>query len=127
MKKQTLKDLSKRERQIMDALFALGQGTVSDVVEKMEDPPSYSSVRVTLRIMEDKGYVRHTEKDGKYVFKPVLAPQAAGKSALDKVVQTFFGGQVERVVAALISREDTNLSDEQISELERLIQEAKRK
>lgn len=111
----------------MDALFALGTGTVADVLDKMEEPPSYASVRVTLRIMEDKGYVTHKEADGKYVYKPVMAQQAAGKSALDKVVDTFFGGKVERVVAALISREDSDLSDDQIAELERLIQEAKKK
>lgn len=111
----------------MDALFALGAGSVADILDKMEQPPSYASVRVTLRIMEDKGYVTHKELDGKYVYKPVIAPQAAGKSALDKVVDTFFGGKVERVVAALISREDSDLSDDQIAELERLIQEAKKK
>ena len=111
----------------MDALFALGAGTVADVLNKMEEPPSYASVRVTLRIMEDKGYVTHKEADGKYVYKPVMAQQAAGKSALDKVVDTFFGGKVERVVAALISREDSDLSDDQIAELERLVQEAKKK
>ena len=111
----------------MDALYVLGEGSVAEVLAKMEDPPSYASVRVTLRIMEEKGYVSHRQQDAKYVYAPIQQTDSVGPSMLQNVVTTFFGGRAERAVAALIGNDDARLTDEQLAELERMIQEAKRR
>lgn len=117
--------LSRRERQIMDILFARGKATAAEVLEGLTDPPSYSAVRALLRILENKGHVRH-ERDGvRYVYVPIQARTWAARSALSQVVQTFFGGSVEKAVATLLSTDDTHLTDEELERLGELIEQAK--
>ena len=117
--------LSRRERQIMDILFSRGQATASDVLDALPDPPGYSAVRALLRILEEKGHVRHVKDGLRYVYMPLVARQSAAQSALRQVVQTFFGGSVEKAVASLLSTADTRLSDEEWERLSRLIDQAK--
>jgi predicted transcriptional regulator len=95
-------DLSRRERQIMDVLYALGKATVSDVLERIPDPPSYSAVRATMRVLEDKGQVVHLQDGPRYLYQPVLAQENARSAALRHLVRTFFGGSAEAAAAALL-------------------------
>src|SRR5215213_11745012 len=107
--------LGKRERQIMEALYARGRATVAEVLEVLPDPPSYSSVRAMLRYLEDKGHVRHEEDGPRYVYLPTAPKGEVRKSALGHVVRTFFDGSVSSVVAALIESEP--LSSEEYARL----------
>ncbi|MFL5537720.1 MAG: BlaI/MecI/CopY family transcriptional regulator [Longimicrobiaceae bacterium] len=95
-------DLSRRERQIMDVLFALGQATVSDVLERIPDPPSYSAVRATMRVLEEKGHVEHLQDGPRYLYRPVVPQESARSAALRHLVRTFFGGSSELAAAALL-------------------------
>src|SRR5512134_2808545 len=93
--------LTRRERQIMDALYALGRATAAQVLERIPDPPSYSAIRALLRILEEKGHVRHEQDGPRYVYLPVVGARAAQKNAVAHLVRTFFQGSPERAVAAL--------------------------
>lgn len=120
-----LHKLSRRERQILDVIYAKGRVSAAEVQEELADAPSYSTVRALLRIMEDKGYLKH-EKDGnRYLYSAAQKHQGVEKSALQQVLQTFFGGSVERAVTALLSASDTQLSDEELERLAALIEQAK--
>jgi BlaI family transcriptional regulator, penicillinase repressor len=119
------KDLSRRERQIMDVIYQRGQATASDVLEGLPDPPSYSAVRALLRVLETKGHVRHKQEGNRYIYLPIQARSRAAQSALAQVVQTFFGGSVEQTVATLLSDADTRLSEDELSRLAELIEQAK--
>lgn len=114
--------LGKRERQIMDALYARGRASVAEVLESLPQPPSYSSVRAMLRYLEDKGYVRHEERGPRYVYMPSAPKAEVSKSALSHVVRTFFDGSVSSVVAALI--EGGSLSKDEHERLSRLLDDA---
>src|SRR6476661_2161438 len=94
--------LSRRERQIMDLLYQLGEATAAEVQERLPDPPSYSAVRAMLRILEEKGHVSHTEDGPRYVFAPVVARDTARKSAVSHLLRTFFDGSVEQAMTALL-------------------------
>ena len=118
-------DLSRRERQIMDIVYARGEATASVVQEDLPNPPSYSSVRTLLRILEQKGHLRHESRDGRYVYTPIQAHGTVALSALSQVVKTFFGGSVERAVATLVSSSDAALSDQELDRLGVLIEQAK--
>ncbi len=119
--------LSRRERQIMDVVYRLGRVSAADVTAELPDPPSYSAVRALLRILEDKGHLRHTEEagTGKYVYSPVRARDHAGKSALQRVVQTFFDNSAEKAVAALLDLADRDLSEPELERLAKLIEQAR--
>jgi predicted transcriptional regulator len=117
--------LSRRERQIMDILFARGKATAAEVLEGLTDPPSYSAVRALLRILENKGHVRHERDGARYIYVPIQARNRAARSALSQVVQTFFGGSVEKAVATLLSTDDTHLTDAELERLGELIEQAK--
>lgn len=117
--------LSRRERQIMDIIYARGEATVAEVLAALPDPPSYSSVRALMRILEDKGQIRHTEVGTKYVYQPTETWSAVAKSAIEQVVRTFFGGSVESAVATLLANQQMRPTDEELSRLEELIQQAK--
>ncbi len=117
--------LSRRERQIMEILFRKGQASSGEVLEAMPDAPGYSSVRTHLRILEEKGHVTHTTLGTKYVFQPVTPARNAARSALSQVMETFFGGSVEQVVATLVSDSETKLSSEQLERLAELIEFAR--
>jgi predicted transcriptional regulator len=112
---------SRRERQIMDILFARGRATAQEVREALADPPTYSAVRGLLRVMEGKGHVRHVREGARYVYMPTQARAGAARTALRQVLHTFFGGSVSRVVATLLSEAYGQLSDAELSRLSALI------
>ena len=117
--------LSRRERQIMDIVYTRGHATAAEVTDLIPDSPSYSAVRALLRILEEKGHLRH-EKDGpRYVFYPIVSAATAQKTALKHVVSTFFKGSVSSAVAALMDLSDKDLKKEDIERLEGLIQKAR--
>ncbi len=117
--------LSRRERQIMDIVYARGQVTAAEVRESMPDAPSYSAVRAMLRILEEKGHLSHHVDRTRYVYLPIKPRNQAARSMLRQVVQTFFGGSVEQTVATLLSTPETKLSAEELDRLAALIEEAK--
>jgi predicted transcriptional regulator len=117
--------LSRRERQILDALFRLGSGTVAEVLTAIPDPPSYSAVRALLRTMESKGHLRHREDGPRYVYEPVARLESARRSALAHLVRTFFDGSTEDAVAALLDARDGKLSEPELSRIAKLIDHAR--
>src|SRR6266699_6593603 len=117
--------LSRRERQIMDILYQLERATVGEVLSKLPDKPNYSTVRAQLRVLEQKGHVRHEEEGLRYVYMPAVPRHAARRSALRHLVETFFGGSTEKVVAALLGREGSRLSDEELARIAELITKAR--
>jgi BlaI family penicillinase repressor len=119
-------DLSRRERQIMDVLFARGRATGQEIQEGLPDQPNYSSVRTILRGVERKGYVRHVEEGLRYVYEPTVPREAASRSALQRIIRTFFDGSAKEAVAALLDPAAFHLSDEELKELARIIDRAKK-
>ena len=113
--------LSRRERQIMDILFERGEATAAEVMAALSDPPSNSAVRSLLRILEEKGHVRHVKKGMRYLYRPVQPRQSAAHSVLKQVLHTFFGGSVEKAVTTLLSAPDSRLSDAELERLAELI------
>ena len=118
--------LSRRERQIMEIVYELGQATAAEVRSRMPDPPSYSAVRAMLRILEDKGHLRHEQEGPRYVFLPTVPREEARETALRRLVRTFFGGSPEGAMAALLDLEGDRLDDEALARLSEMIEEAKR-
>jgi predicted transcriptional regulator len=118
-------DLSRRERQMMDILFALGRATGQEIQEGLPDKPNYSSVRTILRVLERKGYVRHVEEGLRYVYEPTVPKETARRSALQRIIRTFFDGSAKEAVAALLDPSAFHLSDEELKELARLVDLAK--
>jgi predicted transcriptional regulator len=118
--------LSRRERQIMDVLHAMQQATVAEVRAALPDPPGYSAVRALLRILEDKGHVRHRQEGARYVYLPCVSRETASRAALQRVVSTFFRGSVTQTMAALLQQGDTQLTDAELNKLKQLIKEAKK-
>jgi len=118
--------LTRRERQIMDALFRRGRATAADVMEDLPGDPSYSTVRTQLRVLEEKGHVRHEEDGQRYVYSPALARGTVRRSALKHLVETFFDGSVEQTVAALLGGEGSRLSQAQLDRIEELIRKARK-
>ncbi|HUE90241.1 MAG TPA: BlaI/MecI/CopY family transcriptional regulator [Vicinamibacterales bacterium] len=116
--------LSRRERQIMDIIYARGQATAAEVVAALPDPPSYSAVRALLRILEQKGHLRHQEEGPRYVFLPTVSRDRARKSALRNLVRTFFDGSPAQAAAALIDQAD--LSDADVARLAEMIERARK-
>ena len=113
--------LTKRERQIMDVLYKLERATVAEVLGKLADKPHYSTVRAQLRVLEEKGHVRHEEQGLKYVYTPSVPRVVARRSALRHLVNTFFEGSKEKAVAALLGGEGWRISSEELDRLARLI------
>jgi len=118
--------LTRRERQIMDILFRRGRATAAEVMADLPGEPSYSTVRTQLRVLEDKGHVRHEEDGVRFIYMPAVARHAARKSALRHLVETFFDGSSEKAVAALLGGEGSKLSDEQLDRIADLIAKARR-
>jgi predicted transcriptional regulator len=118
--------LSRRERQIMDILFRRGRATAAEVMQDLPGDPSYSTVRTQLRVLEEKGHVRHDEDGVRFVYMPAVARHAARKSALRHLVETFFDGSPEKAVAALLGGEGSKLSDEQLDRISELIDKARK-
>ncbi len=118
--------LSRRERQILDVIYHLGRATASEVLERLPDAPTYTTVRGLLRVLESKGHVRHEEEDGRYVYFPTMTKQRAARSALQHVISTFFDDSPSRAMAALLGSE-RRLSEEEITRLAELVDRAKKK
>jgi BlaI family transcriptional regulator, penicillinase repressor len=125
MRKEGHRNLSRRERQIMDILYKSGRASASEIHAAMPDAPTYSAVRAKLRVLEEKGHVRHEEESLRYVYMPVVGRDTARRSALRHMVSTFFEGSVEDAVAALIDLPSANLSKADLDRISRLIAEAK--
>ena len=117
--------LSRRERQIMDVIYERGSATAQDVREHLPDAPSYSAVRALLRVLEEKGHVRHRHDGPRYVYHPTVARDRARKSALRQVVKTFFGDSPEAAVAALLDMSSTELTDDELDRLTAMIERAR--
>jgi predicted transcriptional regulator len=118
--------LSRRERQIMDVLHSRREATAAEVLEALPDPPSYSAVRALLRILEEKDHVRHRRQGARYVYVPRLSRETASRSALKRVVSTFFQGSIAQTVSALLETADTRLSGEELNKLQHVIKEARK-
>jgi predicted transcriptional regulator len=118
--------LSRREREIMEVLYGAEDLTAAEIRERMPDPPGYSAVRALLRILEDKGHVRHEARGPRYVFSPVVSRAKARRSAMKALVQTFFGGSPEQAVAALIDESRSKLSAAELDRLADLIAAARK-
>ena len=117
--------LSRRERQIMDILYQHGSATANEVLAALPDPPSSSAIRTLLRILEGKGHIRHIQEGLRYIYTPTHPSQNVAHHALTHVVKTFFGGSVEKVVAALVSESEGKLSEEELDRLTALIEQAR--
>ena len=119
-------DLSRRERQIVDILYSRGSATAAEVQAALPDPPSYSAVRAMLRILEEKGHVRHQQDGPRYLYKPTLPRDNAKKSAMRHMLQTFFDGSAEKAISALLDDHSTKLSDAELDRLASLIAQARK-
>lgn len=119
-------DLGRRERQIVEVVYRLGRASVTEVLESLPDPPSYSSVRAMLGILESKGHLKHEQDGPRYVYLPAIRREKASRSALNHLVRTFFGGSTSRAVAALLEDTDAELSDEEIHRLSKLIHKTRK-
>ena len=117
--------LTRREREIMDILYRRGRATAHEVLEDLPDPPGYSAVRALLRLLEERGHVKHAEDGPRYVYAPAVARGDARKSALAHVVKTFFAGSVEQAVATLVESSRSRLSREELDRLSQVIDRAK--
>src|SRR3954469_13586674 len=125
MIKRPHNDLSRRERQIIDILYARGQATAADVQTALPDPPSYSAVRAMLRILEEKGHGKHKQDGPRCVYVPTLGRDNAQRSALHHLLKTFFGGSAEQAISALLDESSQRLSDAELDRLARLIDHAR--
>ena len=124
---EQITQLSRRERQIMDILYRAGRATAADIRAALPDPPSYSAVRAILRILEEKGHVRHEQDASRYVFIPTVKPGTAKRSALRHLINTFFEGSTANVMAALVEMSGRGLDDEELARLRQVIDEAKKR
>jgi BlaI family transcriptional regulator, penicillinase repressor len=118
--------LSRRERQIMDILYRRGRATAAEVMEDLPADTTSSTVRTQLRVLEQKGHVRHEQDGLRFVYMPAVARHAARKSALRHVVDTFFDGSPEKAVAALLGGEATKLSEEQLERIAMILEKARK-
>jgi len=114
---------SRREREIMDALYRLGRATAAQILEEIPDPPTYTAIRTQLTILERKGHVRHTSDGTRYVYEPRIAREQMGRRAIDTLLKTFYDNSVEQVVAALLEQED--IAPDELGRLARLIDKAR--
>lgn len=119
-------DLSRRERQIMDIVYRLGQATAAEVREQLPDPPGYSAVRAMLRVLEEKGHLWHEQEGPRYVFRATVSVEAARRSAISRLMRTFFDNSLEEAVATLLDVSASNLSDDELERLARLIDDSRR-
>src|ERR1700704_1587086 len=124
MTKFNVTSLSRRERQIMDILYRMGRATAGEVMESLSGEPTYSTVRTQLRVLEEKGHIRHEDHGLKYVYFPAVPRTAARKSALRHLVDTFFEGSAEHAVAALLGGEGSKLSEEQLERIADLVKKS---
>ncbi len=121
-----LAELGRRERQIMDVIHRLGRATAADVLEGLADPPSYSAVRGMLRLLEEKGFIRHEWQGPRYVYVPTADPEHVRRSAVRHLLKTFFGDSIESAVAAMLGVADTPPTDDELKRLGKLIETSRR-
>jgi len=121
-----LTGLSRRERQIMDILYQRGKASVTEVREAMDDAPGYSAVRTLMRVLEEKGHVKHKAEGLKYVYLPTVAQEKAKRSAVKHLLDTFFKGSPEQIVAALLDVSSTKLTREELDRMSEMIEKAKK-
>jgi predicted transcriptional regulator len=126
MTRQPHHDLSRRERQIVDILYAHGRATAAEVQAALPEPPSYSAVRAMLRILEEKGHVKHEQDGPRYVYVPTVGRDNAKRSALHHMLKTFFDGSAEQAISALLDDRSAKLSDVELDRLARLIDQARK-
>src|SRR3954467_1435099 len=119
-------DLSRRERQILDILYRSGHATAAEVQAALPEPPSYSAVRALLRILEEKGHVRHEQDGPRYIYLPTVAHDNAQRSALRHILQTFFNGSAEQAISALLDDDSGKLSSAELDRLARMIDTARK-
>jgi predicted transcriptional regulator len=126
MADRPFEELSRRERQIMEVVYAEGEVSVGDVRERIPEPPSYSAVRSTLRILEGKGHVRHRQDGPRYLYRATVPVGSARRAALERLVGTFFDGSVEDAAVALLGLDDPSLSGERLERLAERIEDARK-
>jgi predicted transcriptional regulator len=126
MPPDALPSLSRREREIMDILHRRGRATVAEVMDDLSGRPAYSTVRAQLRVLEEKGHVRHEEDQLRYAYLPAVSRQRVRKSALKHLLDTFFDGSPGNVVEALLGKEGAGVSDEELERMATLIERARR-
>lgn len=124
MAQKDYQKLSKRERQIMHIIHQLGEGSVSDVLDRLPDPPGYNSARMLMNILERKGFLKHHQEKNKYIYSATAQTEEVKKSALDHLLKTFFGGSTPKVVSTLLQQR--NLSEGDLEELSQMIEAAKK-
>ena len=125
-KKLTPPDVSRRERQILDVLYKAGRATAAEVQQALPAAPSYSAVRTLLRILEDKGHVRHEQDGARYVYLPSVTPERAQRSALRHMLNTFFNGSTTQAIAALLDEDSSELSEKDMERLKTVIERARK-
>ena len=119
-------ELSRRERQIMEALYSLGRASAAEIREAIPNPPSYTAVRTHLSILHERGQVKYSSDGTRYIYEPVVPRDEMAESAISRVMQTFFDNSVEKVVSTLLRRKDSDLSAEQLDRLARLIERVRK-
>ncbi len=122
-----LDHLSRREREIMDIVFARGEASLSQVLEDMDDPPTRPALRSILTILETKGHLKHRQEGREFIYQPLHSRAKVGQSTLSRVISTFFGGSVHQALAAYLSDPKTQLKEEEITELKNFINDMRRK
>ena len=116
-------NLSRRERQIMDVVYRLGEASAAEIQENLPSPPSYSAVRAQLVILEEKGALTHVKKSRRYIYRPTVAPHRAKRSALRRLLSTFYGGSAENLVASLLDPDDLKLPSKEIDRIRKLVED----
>jgi BlaI family transcriptional regulator, penicillinase repressor len=124
--KKNPQDLGRRERQILDVIFRLGEASVGSVLQHMPDPPAYDSVRTMIRLLERKGFLRHRREGTKYVYRPTQSQESASRSALSHLMNTFFRGSAAETMAAIFDVSSDDLTDQELERLEQLIEQARK-
>jgi predicted transcriptional regulator len=125
-KKRSASELGRRERQILEIVFRLGEASVGEVLDQMSDPPAYDSVRTMLRLLESKGFVSHRQEGTKYVYRPTQSRSTASRTALSHLMKTFFENSVADTMAAAFDLQSDKLSEEELTRLESLISKARK-
>jgi BlaI family transcriptional regulator, penicillinase repressor len=123
----SLAALSRRERQIMEIVYSRGRATAGEIHRDLPDPPTYSTVRTLLKVLEEKGLLSHASDGPRYVYSPCISPERAKRSAIEQLLRTFFNNSAANAMAALLDMSSANLSEAELKRLSRLIQQARTK